>query len=51
MFAISIDVLATTMKLSRPVGMFVMVVLVQSKVVVMVWVDVRMQVPNEGLGW
>ena len=43
MFTISIDVLVTTMKLFRPVGVFVVVVLVVLEVVVVVWADVRMQ--------
>ena len=36
------------MKLSRPVGVFVVVVLVELDVVVVVWGDVRMQLPMRG---
>ena len=36
------------MKLSRPVGVFVVVVLVELEVVVVVWGDVRMQLPMRG---
>ena len=35
--------LVITMKLSRPVGVFVVVVLVELEVIVVVWGDVRMQ--------
>ena len=48
MFTISIDVLVTTMKLSRPVGVFLVVVLVELEVVVVVLGDATF---NEGLGW
>ena len=48
MFTISIDVLVTTMKLSRPVGVFVVFVLVELEVVGVVWGDVRMQLPMRG---
>ena len=43
LFTISIDVSVTTMVLSRPVGLFVVVGLVELEVVVMVWGDMRMQ--------
>ena len=36
------------MKLSRPVGGFVAVVLVELEVVLVVWVYVRMQLPMRG---
>ena len=51
MFTISIDVLVTTMKLSRPVGVFVVVVLVELKVVLVVWGDCEDATANERLEW
>ena len=46
MFTISTGVSVTTMKLARPVGVFVVVV--ELKMVVMGWADVRMQLPMKG---
>ena len=40
--------LVTTIKLSRPVVMFVVVVVVELEVVVMIGADVRMQQPMRG---
>lgn len=48
MLTISRDVLVTTIKLSRPVGVFVVVLVVELEVVVMVGADVRMQLPMKG---
>ena len=41
--------LVTTMKLSRPPGVFVVVVLVELEVVVVVWGDVRMKLTKSKL--
>ena len=46
LFTIFTDVLVTTMKLSRPVGVFVVVV--ELEVVVIVWGDMRLQLPMRG---
>ena len=48
LFTISIDVLVTTMKLFRPVGVFELVGLVELEGIVMVWGHMRMKLPMKG---
>ena len=48
MFTIFIDVLVRIMKFSRPVGVFVVVVLEELEGVLVVWGYVRMKLPMRG---